>query len=179
MWPGCSFTALAYGSPAYGSPWRCHAVILPMPGRTAPIAAAARLPGGPAAAGPGPAGLSVCSGTLHLLHGLHYRRLDLLQLVAGADLDEFGARLRRRRVPGRQVERVAGLADLLMVGVADDHPPLDDITPVRARATAPGQPAEHRGQVFTSSSAASSAASSSAASVRAHEVAGIFQEAVS
>src|SRR5437773_11068289 len=145
MWPGCSFTALAYGSP-----WRCHAVIPPMtvPGRTVPIAAAARLPGGPAAAGPGPVGLSVCSGTLHLLHGLHYQRRELLQLDAGADLDEFGARLRRRRVPGRQVERVAGLADLLMVGVADGHPPPDDITPVRARATAPGQPAEHRSQVM-------------------------------
>ena len=51
---------------------------MPVPGWMVPIAAAARLPGGPAATGPGPAGLSVCSGTLHLLHGLHYRRLDLL-----------------------------------------------------------------------------------------------------
>ena len=74
------------------------------------------------------------SGALHCLHVPHHRVLDDLQLLGRAELDELAAGVGERDVAGREVERVAGLEDLLVVGEAIREPALEDVAPVRALA---------------------------------------------
>ena len=50
----------------------------------------------------------------------------------------------QRHVAGREVERVAGLEDLLVVGEAVGQPALEHVAPVRALAAVVGQPLEQR-----------------------------------
>src|SRR5207244_2687033 len=66
--------------------------------------------------------------------------LGLRILVCRAELDELGSGRYDRDVPGRSVVGVAGLVDLVAVGVAKRHLPLQHITPVPALAAPVGQP---------------------------------------
>jgi hypothetical protein len=69
------------------------------------------------------------------------------QLLARAELEVLAPGFGRRNVPGRQVERIAGLEDLLVVREAKGQPALEDISPVRALAAVVGQAPEERGRV--------------------------------
>src|ERR1700744_4731339 len=71
----------------------------------------------------------------------------LAQLLGGAELHEFAAGVDDRDVAGRQVERVAGFEDLVVVGEAIGNATLEHIPPVRAWAVVVGQPLQQRGAV--------------------------------
>jgi hypothetical protein len=75
----------------------------------------------------------------------HHDRLGLAQLLGGTEHHELGAGLvHRRDVAGRGVEGVAGLKDLLAIGVAKDQPAADDVAPMRALAAVVWKPFHER-----------------------------------
>src|SRR2546421_11737871 len=69
-------------------------------------------------------------------------RSRLRILVCRTELDDLGAGRHDRDVPGRSVVGIAGLVDLVAVGVAKRHLPLQHITPVPALAAPVGQRSE-------------------------------------
>jgi hypothetical protein len=58
-------------------------------------------------------GAYVDSAGLHLLHVLHDLLLDLGHLLGGAELEILRSGLGPLEVPGRHVEGIAGLEDLI------------------------------------------------------------------
>ena len=69
------------------------------------------------------------------------------ELLGGAELHEFAAGVDDRDVAGRQVERVAGLEDLVVVREAIGDAALEHVPPVRAWAVVVGQSLQQRGGV--------------------------------
>src|SRR5262249_32568228 len=59
-------------------------------------------------------------------------RLNLGELLGGAELNELGTLFGFWRVTGCHVEGVAGFKGLFAVGVADDYAAIEHVAPVRA-----------------------------------------------
>lgn len=65
------------------------------------------------------------STALHLLHVLRDRLRDRAQLIGRAELEVLGSGIRPQQVAARNLEGVAGLVDLLVVGERVGHPALE------------------------------------------------------
>lgn len=81
------------------------------------------------------------------LHGLGDGSLCFGELAGRAELDELGALFGFRRVAGWHVKGVAGLDDLLAVGVANKQSALEHVTPVWTGAVPARERRQHRAEI--------------------------------
>src|SRR3954452_16401992 len=84
---------------------------------------------------------------LHLPHVAHDRLVDRSQLIGRAELEVLGSGVGALEVSAFHVEGVAGLVDLLAVAEREDHPALEHVAPVGARAAVARQSLEKRRRV--------------------------------